>query len=231
MYTLRDPICTYRAFVAGRLRRPAAFNLYGIDSWTARNLARTLGRNEANMRVMARLVDDVVGRPPPKGRALELFMDLVVSGRIVLREDLTDAYPLADPVAQASMALAEIAGDHPSDDTPRRTWISLELVQETKPPVNRLALELTTASGRELHGRLDADGRWRCEDIDGGTCKLRLVDVVALREFKRTRNGHAVRRSEDILWSVGKQPHLPLRSAQHHRIIIVRPPVPYCPSV
>ena len=90
-----------------------------------------------------------------------------------------DVYPLPDPCREQRQ-LAELAKGEEVGEAPPRTWISLELVHATGSSTARVELEVVTASGRELHGRLDGAGKWRCDDVDGGTCSVRLLDHPVL---------------------------------------------------
>jgi len=58
----------------------------------------------------------------------------------------------------------------------RKTWIEIELVDESGRPVpdERFAMELTDGSRKE--GRLDGSGRARVDGIDPGTCEVWFPD-------------------------------------------------------
>lgn len=230
MYTLRSPLFTYEVGHAADLRRPRT-TLDRVELPRVLDLARTLCRDEANARTITALVHDATGRAASGPVLHERFAELVACGRLVLRElTAPDAYPLPDPYAESPADLVELLSDDPTDEEPPRSWISLELVHAAGLSSERVELELTTASGRELHGRLDADGGWRCDDVDGGTCTIRLLDHPVLRRQRRARARHVPPQRGDVLWRVGSDPRLDLRSAQHHRIVIVQAPEPYCPS-
>ena len=172
MPTLRDMFSTYEVCLAADVRRPRlAFERFD-PRWLA-SLARTLCRDDASLRVIRQLVHDAVGLPTADVDLPERFADLVACGRLVLRELATsDAYPLPDPYAELPVPLADLwVPEPPGDEAPLRTWISLELVHAAGWSTEAVELELTTGSGRELHGRLDARGRWRSDAIEK-TCRI-----------------------------------------------------------
>ncbi|MEX1365348.1 MAG: hypothetical protein AB1Z98_19630 [Nannocystaceae bacterium] len=149
----------------------------------------------------------------------------------MIREvEVPDAYPLPDPYADPPMPIAELSVDDPIDDTPRRTWISVEVVHAAELSTEHVEVEVTTASGREVYGRLDAAGRWRCDDIDGGACTVRLLEHPVLHRRRPALRSRLRPSPDDIAWPTGSEPRFDLRSAEHHRIVIVQPPERYCPS-
>lgn len=215
---------------AADFRRPR-MTLHQPEFPRVLDLARSLCRDEANARTITALVQDATGRAASGPVLYERFAELVACGRLVLRELAPpDAYPLPDPYAESPVPLAELMSHDVLDEEPPRRWISLELVHAAGLSSERVELELTTASGRELHGRLDADGCWRCDDVDRGTRTVRLLDHPVLRRPKRTMPPRLSPQRGDRLWRVGSEPRLHLRSAEHHRIVIVQAPEPYCPS-
>lgn len=229
MYTLRDCSCSYEVCPAADLRRPPTMP-YGLDPQWVLDLARTLGRDEANLRVITELVESATGRAASGAVVYERFAELIVRGRLVLRERVSpQAYPLPDPYAEPPMPLAELVDEEAADEAPR-SWISLELVHAAGLSSERLELQVTTPSGRALHGRLDAEGRWRSEDVEGGTCTIELLDHPVLQRRKRALRARTLPQRGDLVWPVGSERRLELRAAEHHRIVIVQPPEPYCPS-
>ncbi len=234
VHVLRDALFTYEACHPADVRRPR-MSLERLDERWIGDLARALCREEGNRQIVAELVQEATGRAPEGAGLYERFAELVACGRLLLREAAApDVYPLPDP-RREQRTLAELADDEPQDDEPDpRTWISLELLHAAGRSTARVEVEVTTASGREVHGRLDAKGRWRCEDVDAGSCSVRLLDHPVL-QVERRRRRHApvsLQRPErgDLVWPAGSKPTLELRTAEHHRIVIVPPVVPYCPS-
>jgi hypothetical protein len=233
MDILRDPLFTYEVCQPGDLRRPRP-TFERLDQRWVVDLARSLCHDDANLRVVTRLVRDAGGCAVEGPLLYERFAELVACGRLVLRElSAPECYPLPDPYAEPAVALVELEDEEPLDqEGPPKTWISLELVHTAGVSADGLELEVTTASGRELHGRL-ADGRWRCNDIDAGTCSIHLLDHPVLHRRRRPRThlrSSQPPRRGDAVWRVGSEPRLELRAAEHHRIVIVQPPEPYCPS-
>jgi hypothetical protein len=229
MYTLRDSLFTYEACLPADVRRPRLTPDRFDPQWV-QDLARSLCHDEANLRIITELVLTATGRAAVGPVLHERFAELVTCGRLVLREVAApDVYPLPDPYTEPR-ALAELAVDEPIDEADPKTWISLQLVHAAGLSTERLELEVTTSSGRELHGRLDARGHWRCDDIEGGTCSLRLLDHPVLHRRRRACTSQPPPQRHDILWPVGSERQLDLRAAEHHRIVIVQPPEPYCHS-
>ncbi len=230
LYILRDLLGTYKVGLATDVRRPRLATQRFDQSWLV-VLARSLCRDDSNKRIISSLVERSTGRVATGGPLHERFAELVVSGRLVLREaEVPDAYPLPDPYADVAVPLVELAVDEPVDDDPRSTWISLEVVHAADVSTERVELEITTANGRELHGRLDAKGRWRCDDVDAGRCTVNLLEHPALQRYHPTGRSRLHPSQSDIAWLAGSNLRLNLRSAAHHRIVIVQPPQGYCPS-
>ena len=221
MHLLRDALFTYEACLPADVRRPR-MALERFDPHWVACLTRTLCREEANVRIITELIHSATGRTVEGVTLAERFAELVTCGRVLLREVAApDSYPLPDPRSE-QRELAELAEGEPIEEAPPRTWISLELVHATGSSTARVELEVITASGRELHGRLDAAGRWRCDDLEGGTCSVRLLDhpVLQRRRVSRLRGARALgarkRQYGEILWPAGSGLRLDLRAAQHH---------------
>lgn len=232
MYMLRDPLFTFEACLPADVRRPR-MSLERFDTQWTLDVVRSLGRDEANLRILGALVEEATGRTLEGKVLIERFAELVVCGRILLREAMApDVYPLPDPSLE-HRPLSELADEELLDDAARRSWISLELLHAAGLSTARLEVEVTTANGRELHGRLDAKGRWRCDDVDAGSCSVRLLEHPVLqRQRPRRRAPLTLQRPQrgDLVWPAGSEPRMELRTAEHHRIVIVPPVVPYCPS-
>lgn len=230
LYTLRDPLGNYEVGLWADVRRPR-LSVHRFDQRWIVSLARSLCGEDANERIIARLVEQSTGRAATGAVLHERFAELVAHGRLVFREvERPDAYPLPDPYADSPMPLAELSPVDPVDDAPRRTWISVELVHAAELSTERVELEVTTASGREVHGRLDATGRWRSDDIDGGSCTVRIIAHPVLRRRSPAPGTRLHPGRGDITWRTGSEPCFDLRSAEHHRIVIVQPPEIYCPT-
>lgn len=232
MHMLRDPLFTFEACLPGDVRRPRA-RLERFDPQWTLDVVRSLCREEANRRIVATLVEEATGRAMEGSALTERFAELVVCGRILLREvEALDVYPLPDPSTE-HRALVDLADEPLDDPRPRRTWISIELLHAAGLSTARLEVEVTTPSGREVHGRLDAKGRWRSEDVEAGSCSVRLLDHPVLqRQRQRRRSPLSLQRPQhgDLVWPAGSEPRVELRTAEHHRIVIVPPVIPYCPS-
>ncbi len=230
MYILRGQDCSYQICNADDVRRPRS-SPHRLDQRYLVGLARSLCSDEANHRLITELVHNAMGRAASSATLYERFALLVTRERLVLREiSPPDAYPLPDPNRVQPISLAELSPDDPVDEPAPRTWISVELVHAAGLSTERVELEVTTPSGREIHGWLSADGTWRSDDVDGGTSTVRLLDHPTLRPKKRVLPCRARPERGDIVWPVGSERRLDLRSAQHHRIVIVQPPQPYCPT-
>jgi len=228
MHLLRDSLFTFEACLPADVRRPRMAPERFDPQWVT-DLARALCRDDANLRIITELVHAATGRATEGPALHERFAELVTCGRVLLRElAAPDVYPLPDPRRELE-PLVELASDEMLEDTGSRTWISLELVHATGASTASLELEVITPSGRELHGKLDANGCWRCDDIEQGTCSMVLRDHPLLQ---RQRRAWPYQRCHpgDILWPVGSARRLDLRATEHHRIVIVRPAAPYCPS-
>lgn len=111
-----------------------------------------------------------------------------------------------------------------------RTWISLELVHEAGLSTAGVELEVSTADGRELHGRLGRNGRWRSDDVPRGSCTVRLFDHPVLQPRKRASGSRQEPGRDDVVWPAGSGRTLALRTGVHHRIVVVQPPRIYCLS-
>lgn len=232
MYMLRDPLFAFEACLPADLRRPRV-RLDRFDPQWTLDVVRSLCRDEANRRIVGALVEEATGRTMEGAVLVERFAELVVCGRILLREvEALDAYPLPDPRSE-HRALAELADEPLDDPRDRRTWISLELLHAAGLSTARVEVEVTTASGREVHGRLDARGRWRSDDVEAGSCTVRLLEHPVLqRQRRRRRSPLSLQRPQrgDLVWAAGSEPRMELRTAEHHRIVIMPPAIPYCPS-
>lgn len=111
-----------------------------------------------------------------------------------------------------------------------RTWISLELVHEAGLSTAGVELEVSTADGRELHGRLGQNGRWRSDDVPRGSCTVRLFDHPVLQPRKRASGSRQEPGRDDVVWPAGSGRTFALRTGVHHRIVVVQPPRIYCLS-
>jgi hypothetical protein len=112
----------------------------------------------------------------------------------------------------------------PLVDDEQRTFLSLELVHEAGLSTVGVELEVSTASGRELHGRLGADGRWRNDDVPRGSCTVKLYDHPVLQPRKRAAGSRMEPGRDDVVWPAGSRRVLSLRAGAHHRIMVVQPP-------
>lgn len=187
---------------------------------TRRDVLEGLDRVQAQ-----RLVDSTRQAAPDVGEAeraalLEGLVDgTLVAVRLDEGERLLDA-PLVRPLVDPHSPLV--------DDV--RSWISLELVHEAGLSTAGVELEVSTADGRELHGRLGREGRWRSDDVPRGSCTVRLFDHPVLQPRKRATGSRQAPGREDVVWPVGSSRTLALRSGMHHRILVVQPPRIYCLS-
>lgn len=162
--------------------------------------------------------------PDHQAKSAALVDQLLRGDAVLVRLD--DAPRLLDEPTVTPLVI----DPDPVIEQPRTTWISLELIHAAGSSTEHVEVEVTTASGRELYGRLDAAGRWRCDDIDAGTATVRLLDHPVLQRNTPARRPSVRPSPEDIAWRAGSDPRLQLRAAEHHRIIIVQPPEPYCAS-
>ena len=118
MYTLRDPSFTYQACNAADVRRPRTPH-HSLDPRWVANLAQTMCRDDDNRRAITNLVRDAVGHVGDGPALYERFSELVVCGRIVLREVMPpDVYPLSDPARSRAQTKCGVA---PEGATPHRT--------------------------------------------------------------------------------------------------------------
>lgn len=146
-----------------------------------------------------------------------LVAGTLVAVRLETRPRLMDApqvRPLVDP-------------DSPQVDDERRSFLSLELVHEAELSTAGVEVEVITAGGHELHGRLDADGRWRSDDVARGSCTVRLYDHPVLQPRRRPERSRREPGRDDVVWPVGSGRVLSLRAGEHHRIVVVQPPKRY----
>jgi len=218
MYMLRDTLFTYEVCLAADIRRPRMM-LDRPDYKRTLDLARALGRDDANLRVITELVRSAKGRGVSGAVVYERFADLVSCGRLVLREiSAPDAYPLTDPYIEAPVPIDPF----PADETDAsQTWISIELVHAGGSSTANVELSLMASKGQEIDGRTGVDGHWRADGISRGSCTIHLLDHPVLREqHPRT----------PIVWYAGSNGPLDLRPGEHHRIVIVQPPHPFCPT-
>ena len=109
----------------------------------------------------------------------------------------------------------------------RPTWISLEVVHHALLSTAGVELLLATAAGREIQGRLDVDGRWRCDEVDRGSCRVLFLDHSVLRRRERREPSVIEPQEDDRVWLAGSSTSLGLTPGQHHRIVVVQPPRPY----
>jgi len=172
-----------------------------------------------------RLVDD----------GLDHTTDVDEAERTALVEGLTAGRLVAVRVGEAvrlmdAPQVRPLVDPHEPSVDEVRSWISLELVHEAGLSVAGVELEVRTASGRELHGRLGADGRWRSDDVPRGSCTVRLFDHPVLQPRKRTSGARQPAGRDDVVWPVGSSRVLDLRTGAHHRILVVQPPKLYCLS-
>ena len=157
LYTLRDPLGTYEVGLAADMRRPRLSMQRFDQDWLV-SLARSLCRDDANERIVAGLVERSTGRAATGTVLLERFAELVVHGRLVLREvAVPDAYPLPDPYADPPMSLAEMPVNDPLDDGPPRTWPTSEPERTT----TWVSFEVVDEQGRRADGefRLGLDAK------------------------------------------------------------------------
>jgi len=229
MYRLRDTLFTYEVCLAADIRRPR-MTLDRPDYGLTLDLARALGREDANLRIMTDLVRSATGRTGSGAIVYERFADLVCCGRLVLREVLApDVYPLTDPYADRPEPIDPFPVNE-AEDEPSETWISIELVHAGGLSTANVELSLGTSKGHELDGRTDADGRWRIDGISRGSCAIQLFDHPVLREIHPVPPAKISVETNDIVWHAGSNEPLQLRPGEHHRIVIVQPPRPFCPT-
>ncbi|MEM7156929.1 MAG: hypothetical protein AAF799_29025 [Myxococcota bacterium] len=228
MYTLRDSPYTYQACHAADVRRPR-MSYRSLDPRWAVSLARSMCRDDDNRLAIESLVKDAVGHVGRGADLHERFSELVICGRIVLNEVMPpDVYPLSDPAFEPPVPLVELDPVEPEQSP--RTWLSIELVHSAGLCTETVELEVLTADGREVYGRIDARGTWRSEDIDPGTCTVRLLEHPVLARQPRSLPRTQLPREGEIAWVAGSEPRLDLRTAAHHRIVIMQPPQHYCLS-
>lgn len=110
----------------------------------------------------------------------------------------------------------------PGRDDPRPTWISLEVVHPAAVSTEGVEVVLSSAEGRDHHGRLDASGRWRCDAVARGSCEVVLLDHPSLRVRPRVV-GPPTPIDGQLQWVVGKTRELSLATTAHHRIHLVQP--------
>lgn len=187
---------------------------------TRRDVLERLDREHAQQLVEAGLEGAIDVDEVERAALIEALVDgTLVAVRLDERVRLMDApqvRPLVDPHSPVV------------DDT--RSWISLELVHEAGLSTAGVELELSTADGRELHGRLGSDGRWRSDDVPRGSCTVRLFDHPVLQPRKRASGSRREPGRDDVVWPVGSSRTLALRTGAHHRILVVQPPRLYCLS-
>jgi len=229
MYMLRDTLFTYEVCLAADMRRPRMM-LDRPDYGRTLDLARTLGHDDANLRIMTDLVRSATGRTGSGVIVYERFADLVCCGRLVLREvSAPDAYPLTDPYADRPEPIDPFPVNE-SEDEPSETWISIELVHAGRLSTANVELSLMTSKGHELDGRTDAEGRWRVDGISRGSCTIQLFDHPVLGEIHPPPPVEISVETNDIVWHAGSTEPLQLRPGEHHRVVIVQPLPPYCPT-
>ena len=68
-------------------------------------------------------------------------------------------------------------------DEPMKTWVEIELLDQTGKPVPNEKYLVTTPEGVIKSGSLDEKGRARITDIDPGTCEISFPDIDG-REWK-----------------------------------------------
>lgn len=164
-----------------------------------------------------RLVVD--GNPDLDDAEREALVEGLVAGTLVAVRiddrsrplDAPKVRPLVDP-------------DRPLVDDEQRSFISIELVHEAGLSAAGVELEVSTASGRELHGRLGTDGRWRSDDVPRGSCTVKLFDHPVLQPRKRVAGPRTEPGRDDVVWPAGSQRVLSLQAGVHHRIVVVQPP-------
>ncbi len=66
--------------------------------------------------------------------------------------------------------------DDEEDDT-EKTWIEIELVDESDEPVAGEKYRITVPDGRVASGTLDGNGFARVDGIDPGTCQITFPDL------------------------------------------------------
>lgn len=187
---------------------------------TRRDVLERLDREHAQQLVDATFAGATDVDEANRAALIEGLVDgTLVAVRLDERVRLMDApvvRPLVDPHAPVV------------DDV--RSWISIELVHEAGLSTAGVALEVSTAGGRELHGRLGRDGRWRSDDVPRGSCTVRLFDHPVLQPRKRASGSRQEPGRDDVVWPVGSSRTLALRTGAHHRILVVQPPRIYCLS-
>jgi hypothetical protein len=70
-----------------------------------------------------------------------------------------------------------------SSDTPVKTWIAFQLIDEDGDPVPNIAYRVTLTDGSVMTGSLDDQGTTRFDDIDPGECTVSFPEIHA-REWK-----------------------------------------------
>jgi outer membrane protein OmpA-like peptidoglycan-associated protein len=153
--------------------------------------------------------------------AVELVADRIVGGEVALFE-LERRLPQMDPPPRGEPL-------HPSqpgrieDPIARPTWLGLEVVNENGTQYPGAAFVLTLPDGGERLERLDAQSRWRADDIPAGpTCRVRFEP--ALRSHAGTEGAtFAATATESIeLPDRGRTP-VAIATAAEHRLVVPRP--------
>ncbi|MBV1857518.1 MAG: hypothetical protein KUG77_03835 [Nannocystaceae bacterium] len=108
--------------------------------------------------------------------------------------------------------------DRPKPNVERPTWISLEVVREDGTPTPDLGVLITAPDGSVRDARLDADSRFRADDIprgDGG------CTIVVHAEAAMAGPTSIVVNDDDVLVDPGAPFRVELATSRHHRLVVV----------
>lgn len=103
-------------------------------------------------------------------------------------QTLVNAAPLLGSSSPAKVAEPEAAGagaQRVVDDSKKKTWVEVELLDYSCRPVKGAKVEITLPDGSTTRTTLGGDGTVKINGIDSGTCKVTFPDIDG-REWKRS---------------------------------------------
>jgi hypothetical protein len=98
----------------------------------------------------------------------------------------SSAAQVAAAASAAAAANADGAGaQRVTDDSKKKTWVEVELLDYNNRPVKGAKVEITLPDGSTTKGTLSGEGTFKVNGIDPGTCTVTFPDIDG-REWKRS---------------------------------------------
>ena len=131
----------------------------------------------SDLRAMVAERNQEISRNPPLSddEVKNWIIRWLASGELLLARDWP---PPGGAATQAKDANAP-AGTAAAPLRSVKTWIEIELLDDSGQPLSAEAYQIELPDGRVVRGRLDSEGKARFRNIDPGTCQVSFPGIDA----------------------------------------------------